>query len=436
MKIRFSTKRAVGLSTLLLLGSALFTTLTTAQTPQANAKPMHTASLERLTKVVQADIASGRLPGAVMLIHKDGKTVLHQALGKRDPDASDAMQPDSIFRIYSMTKPIVSVGLMMLVEDGKVQLGDPIAKYLPEFKNLSLGVEKKDASGSVTLVATPLAQIPGAREPTVHDLMRHTSGLTYGIFGKSLLKTQYLQAGVEQGRLSNTEFSKRLATLPLAYLPGSTWEYSRSTDLVGALIERVSGQTLAAYVQARILAPLGMKDTAFWTPAEQQNRVAQPFKVDPDTKQPVRLLDVTQAPVYESGGGGMVSTAADYLRFTRMLLAGGTLDGVRLLSSKTIALMTTDHLGADVLRVSRVIGATTGYVPGAGYGFGLGFGVRLADGEASNAGSAGDYAWGGLGGTYFWIDPKENLIGIWMIQAPFQREYYRNLFKNLVYGAF
>jgi CubicO group peptidase (beta-lactamase class C family) len=435
MTTRSSRSRAFGMSALVLC-SALVATSATAQTPQGSPKPMHTASLERLTKVVQADIAAGRLPGAVMLIHKDGKTVLHQALGKRDPDAPDAMQPDSIFRIYSMTKPIVSVGLMMLVEDGKVQLGDPIAKYLPEFKNMSLGIEKKDASGSVTLVATPLSQIPGAREPTVHDLMRHTAGLTYGIFGKSLLKTQYLQAGVEQGRLNNTDFSKQLATLPLAYLPGSTWEYSRSTDLVGSLIERVSGQTLAAYVQARILAPLGMKDTAFWTPPEQQNRVAQPFKLDPESKQAVRLLDVTKAPVYESGGGGMVSTATDYLRFSRMLLAGGTLDGVRLLSSKTIALMTTDHLGADVLRASRVIGATTGYVPGAGYGFGLGFGVRLADGESSNAGSAGDYSWGGLGGTFFWIDPKENLIGIWMMQGPFQREYYRNLFKNLVYGAF
>ena len=409
-----------------------------ASSPPASTVPntLHAASLERISRTIQADIDAGRLPGAVMVLHKDGKTVLNKALGKRDPDASDAMQADSIFRIYSMTKPIVSVGLMMLVEEGKVQLADPVSKYLPEFKNLQLGVEKKDAAGNVTLERTPLAKVPGSREPTVQDIMSHSGGLTYGVFGKSLIKSEYLKAGVEQGQVNNTEFAKRLATLPLAYLPGTTWEYSRSTDLVGALIERVSGQTLGAFLQARILTPLGMKDTGFWVPPEQQGRIAQPFKQDPDSKAPVRLLDATKPPVFESGGGGMVSTAVDYLRFTRMLLAGGELDGVRLLSRKTLALMTSDHLGADVIRTSRMIGTTTGYLPGAGYGFGLGFAVRVAEGESPSAGSVGDYAWGGLGGTYFWIDPKENLIAIWMMQGPFQREYYRNLFKAQVYGAF
>jgi CubicO group peptidase (beta-lactamase class C family) len=317
-----------------------------------------------------------------------------------------------------------------------VQLVDPIATYLPEFKNLSLGVEAVNAAGHKVLQSIPLGKVPASREPTVQDLLRHTSGITYGIFGESLLKTQYLQAEVEHGKHSNTEFSKRLAALPLAYAPGTIWEYGRSTDVLGALIERVSGQTLGAYLQARIFAPLGMVDTGFSVPAAQHARIVQPFAIDPDGQLPVRLLDPTKVPVYESGGGGLMSTAADYLRFARMLLAGGTLDGVRILSRKTIALMTSDHLGPDVLRASRVLGTTTGYIPGPGYGFGLGFAVRTTDGEASSPGSVGDYSWGGLAGTYFWNDPKENLIAIWMMQGPQQREYYRSLFKNMVYGAF
>jgi CubicO group peptidase (beta-lactamase class C family) len=397
---------------------------------------MHTPSLERITRIVQADIDAGRLPGAVMLVHKDGKTHLNQALGKRDPSAADPMRTDSIFRIYSMTKPVASVGLMMLVEDGLVQIADPVARYLPEFEDLTLGVVGRDDVGQPLLERIPLGEVP-CRAPTVQDLLRHTSGLTYGIFGESMVKSEYRKAGVEQGRLTNTEFSKRLATLPLAYAPGTVWEYSRSTDLVGALIERVSGKTLGVYLQERIFGPLGMVDTGFAVPPAQQARVAQPFAIDPDsTTLAVRLLDTSKIPVYESAGGGLLSTAPDYLRFARMLLAGGTLDGVRILSAKTIGLMTSDHLGADTIRASRVPGANTDYIPGPGYGFGLGFAVRLTDGQASNPGSAGDYAWGGLAGTYFWNDPKEKLIAIWMMQGPYQREYYRGLFKNLVYGAF
>lgn len=398
---------------------------------------MHTPSLERITPIVQADIDAGRLPGAVMLVHKDGKTLLDQALGKRDPDAVDPMRTDTIFRIYSMTKPIASVALVMLVEDGLVQIADPVAKYLPEFEGLTLGVPGRDDVGQPLIERIPLTELPGTRAPTVQDLLRHTSGLTYGIFGDSMVKAEYRKSGVEQGKLTNTEFSHRLAMLPLAYAPGTVWEYGRSTDIVGALIERVSGQTLGTYLQARIFGPLGMGDTGFAVPTASQARIAQPFAIDPDsTTLAVRLLDTSKVPVYESAGGGLLSTAPDYLRFARMLLAGGTLDGVRIVSAKTIALMTSDHLGADIIRASRVSGANTEYLPGEGYGFGLGFAVRLGSGEASNAGSAGDYSWGGLAGTYFWNDPKENMTAIWMMQGPYQREYYRNLFKNLVYGAF
>jgi CubicO group peptidase (beta-lactamase class C family) len=305
---------------------------------------MPTPSLAHITRTVQADIDAGRLPGVVMVLHHNGQTLLNQALGLRDPaapdpTARDPMRTDSIFRIYSMTKPIVSVALMMLVEEGKVQLLDPVARYLPEFADLSLGVETLDAAGRKVLQRQPLADV-SANVPTVLDLLRHTSGLTYGSFGDSLLKTEYVNAGVESERLSNTELSQRLATLPLAYAPGTIWDYSRATDVLGALIERVSGHSLGAFLQTRILGPLGMVDTGFSVPPAQQARIAQPFAIDPDSQQAVKLQDPTQVPVFESGGGGLMSTAGDYLRFTRMLLAGGTLDGTRIVSAQTVGLMT------------------------------------------------------------------------------------------------
>lgn len=419
------------LITIACSSALMLSACSTLGTDKATPRAMNASTLRNLDDTLTRDVAAGRLPGAVVMVYRDGRIVHERVFGMRDAPSQSPMTADSIFRIYSMSKPIVTVGLMMLVEDGRVQLNEPVARYLPEFKELQLGVEKKDAAGNLVL-----ERVPSPRAPTVQDLLRHTSGLTYGVFGKSLVKSEYLKAGVHKADLSNTEFSRKLATMPLAYVPGTTWEYSRSTDVVGALIERVSGQTLGVYLQQRILGPLQMKDTGFSVPADKLNRLAEPLKIDPDSKQAVTLLDVTKPPVFESGGGGMVSTAADYLRFSRMVLAGGELDGVRILSPKTMQLMTRDHLGADVIRASRAPGASTGYLPGPGFGFGLGFAVRVAEGEAVNPGSVGEANWGGLGGTYFWIDPRENLIGIWMMQAPGQREYYRHLFKNMVYGAF
>jgi CubicO group peptidase (beta-lactamase class C family) len=399
---------------------------------------MPTPSLQHITRTVQADIDAGRLPGVVMVLHHKGRTVLNQALGLRDPAAHEPMRTDSIFRIYSMTKPIVSVALMMLVEEGAVELSDPVARHLPEFANLSLGIEALNAAGHKVLQRQPLTEV-SAEAPTVLDLLRHTSGLTYGSFGDSLLKTEYIQAGIESHRLSNTELSQRLTTLPLAYAPGTVWEYSRATDVLGALIERVSGHSLGNFLQARILGPLGMVDTGFSVPPAQQARIAQPFAIDPDSQQAVKLLNPTRVPVFESGGGGLMSTAGDYLRFTRMLLAGGTLDGTRIVSAATVSLMIRDHLGTEIIRASRLLSANTQanteYSPGPGYGFGLGFAVRVNDSEATIPGSPGDYYWGGLGGTHFWNDPQENLSAIWMMQAPYQREHYRSWFKNIVYAA-
>lgn len=385
----------------------------TGFTPQAVA---------RLESAIGARIAAGEIPGAVLLMARHDE-VLERAFGRQRPDGDQPMTIDTIFRIYSMTKPVVSVATMMLAEAGRFLISDPVSKFLPEFKNVQVGVEVPDADGKLVLHLEPCRA-----EMTIQDLLRHTAGLTYGIFGIStLVKEAYRTSGVDSSRVSNAELVTRLAALPLALQPGTCWEYSRATDVLGALLERVSGQTLDVYLHEQILAPLGMVDTGFWTAPAEQHRLAEAFEIDPVTGNKVRLLDVTRPPIFLSGGGGMVSTARDYLRFARMLKNGGELDGVRLLSRKTIEFMTADHLGA-------LPGAMEGpmYLPGPAYGFGLGFGVRLATGCAQTPGSIGDYNWSGLAGTYFWIDPAEDLIAIWLMQAPEQRDTYRQLVRMLV----
>lgn len=381
--------------------------------------------LSRISRVIDADIGAGRIPGAVMLIAHRGEIVFEKAMGLRDPAVGTPLAMDAIFRIYSMTKPVVSVGLMMLVEEGKLLISDPVSKHLPELSGLKVGIESIGEDGRATL-----SLVPAVREMTVQDLLRHTSGLTYGIFGESLVKSEYRQAGVERMGITNAEFIAKLATLPLAYHPGTTWEYSRSTDVLGILIERITGLTLDVFVEERILNPLKMHDSGFWVRPDQQHRIAEPFDTDPDTGQQIRLLNICSKPSFLSGGGGMVSTAHDYLRFANMLHGGGAHDGVRLLSPKTVRYMTSDHLCA-------IPGATASptFLPGPGYGFGLGFAVRTSVGAAYTPGSIGDFNWSGLGGTYFWIDPVEDLVAIWMMQAPEQRAHYRQLYRNLVYGA-
>ncbi len=381
--------------------------------------------LRCMVGAIEAQVATGRIPGATLLLSRHGQQ-FEQAFGRQKPDAPQPMATDTIFRIYSMTKPIVSVALMMLVEQGRLLISEPVSNFLPEFKGLQVGVESIGEDGKPQLALTPCIN-----EMTVQDLLRHTAGLTYGIFGaQTLVKAAYRDSGVESRNVSNAELVTELGQLPLAYQPGTVWEYSRATDVLGALLERLSGQTLDVYLQEQIFAPLGMIDTGFWVDPAQQHRIAEPFEVDPVTGNKVRLIDVTQRPSFLSGGGGLVSTAHDYLRFARMLLNQGELDGVRLLSRKTLAFMTVDHLGA-------LPGAMNGpmYLPGAGYGFGLGFGVRLAEGGPFTPGSVGDYNWSGLAGTYFWIDPQEDLIAIWLMQAPEQRNYYRQLIRNLVAGC-
>jgi len=378
---------------------------------------LSTAGLARLGRVMQGEVERGLVPGAVALIARRGQLGYFESFGQRDPASGAPMAKDSIFRIYSMTKPIVSAAAMMLWEEGRFLLSDPIAKYLPELGDVRVAVEQ----------GADLGRVDAERPITIQDLLRHTSGLTYEFRGNGPVHKMYTAARIYSRDQTNADQVERLGKLPLLHQPGTKWEYSRSTDVVGRLVEVLSGMSLGQFLQQQLFVPLGMTDTAFHVPVPLQARLAEGFAKDPETGAGVQLLNVKTAPKFESGGGGLVSTAADYARFLQMLLNRGRLDGERFLSRKTIELMTADHLGA-------ITGAPDLLLPG--YGFGLGFAVRLQPGIAHVPGSVGQYFWGGLAGTTFWVDPAEQLFAILMIQAPGQRDYFRTLFRDLVYAAF
>ncbi|MET3494367.1 serine hydrolase domain-containing protein [Variovorax boronicumulans] len=413
-----------------VLGLSLAAPLLAAAQSLPTATPervgLSTERLQMLTDVLKADVASGKIPGAVLLVARQGKVAWFEAVGKLDPVAGTPMQRDGIFRIYSMSKPITSVAAMTLVEDGRLKLDDPISVYLPEYANMTVGVEKPGADGKPALETVP------ARRPiTVQDLMRHTSGLTYGFFGPGLVKQAYNAAGLGANDPTNAEFSQRLAKLPLAYQPGTTWDYSQSTDILGRVIEVVSGQSLYQFEKARLFDPLGMKDTTYYVPEPaRQPRIAEPLPTDRSFGVGADLNDPRIVRKLESGGGGLVSTAGDYARFLQMLLNGGSLDGKRYLGPRTIALMTADHSNAGAGIVPGPL-----YLPGPGYGFGLGFAVRRNDGEAPYPSGGGEYNWGGAGGTYMWVDPKNEMFVVLMLQSPKHRTHYRSLTRNMIYSA-
>src|SRR6202012_4309394 len=357
--------------------------------PLPEAKPedigLSTAGLARLGRGMRGEVERGRVPGAVALVARRGRMAYFEAFGERDPASAAPMQSDTIFRIYSMTKPIVSVAAMMLWEEGRFLLSDPISKYLPELGALKVAVAR---GGEID-------QVDAERAITVQDLLRHTSGLTYEFRGNGPVHKMYMAARIYSRDQTNAEQVAALSKLPLLNQPGTKWEYSRSTDVLGRLVEVLSGVSLGEYLQEHILKPLGMIDTAFYVPSASLGRLAEGFAKDPDTGSGVQLVNVKDAPKFESGGGGLVSTTADYARFLQMLLNRGKLDGVRYLSRKTIELMTSDHLGP-------ITGAPDLLLPG--YGFGLGFAIRLQPGISHVPGSVGQYFWGGLAGTTFWVD--------------------------------
>ena len=346
------------------------------------------------------------------------------------------MAKDSIFRIYSMTKALASVGAMILVEDGKVQLTDPVAKFLPEFKNVQVSTPRSDGMGQLTY-----GLVPADRQPTIQDLLRHTAGLAYGeITGNARVKTAYTNAGLFTPgadyfsiELTPDEFSAKIAETPLAYQPGTTWEYSLAVDVLGRVVEKASGKRLSEFLDERVFKPLKMTDTGFSVPADRMARLSQPFAVDPASGAPNKLIDVSKPPKNDSGGAGAISTAADYLRFSQMLLNGGELDGARILSRTTVALMASDHLPPAIRQTVQPGEQLLGV---QGYSFGLGFAVRKEQGVSGVHGSPGEFTWAGYAGTYFWIDPKEQLVGVLMTQAPGpSRPYYRRMLRALTYQA-
>ena len=384
---------------------------------QAGLCPQRT---RQLMAALQAEVQRQRLPGAVALIARHGKLALLESVGSLDPASGVAMPTDAIFRIYSMTKPIVSVAALMLMEQGQLLLSDPAAKYLPEFANQQVG---RLVDGTLQLQAV-------RQGATLQDLLRHTAGMTYEFMGSSPVQRQYAQARMGSRERSNADFSCQLATLALMFEPGSAWEYGRATDVLGRVIEVVSAQTLGAFLQQHIFAPLGMKETWFSVPPEHHARIAEPFARDPEGGVQMRLIDVREAAALESGGGGLASTASDYARFLQFMLNQGQLDGVRLLGPRTLDFMTADHLGDIPIHSA----ASRALLP-LGHGFGLGVAVRRQLGVASVPGSPGSYYWGGMAGTTFFVDPAQDLFACLMLQAPNQREYYRMLFRNMVYAA-
>lgn len=367
---------------------------------------------QRLMDVLRREVDSGRLPGAVALIARRGQVALFDSVGVQDPASGAVMQPDSIFRIYSMTKPVVSVAVMMLLERGQLLLSDPVGQHLPEYAQQQ--------------VHTASGLVPPTQPATVQDLLRHTAGLTYEFLGDSPVQRQYCQVKIASRERNNAEFSQTLAALPLQFQPGSVWAYSRATDVLGRLVEVISGQTLGQFLQQEIFAPLGMVDTGFVVPPAQQHRIAEPFAHDPDGGVPMKVLDPKQALAMEGGGGGLMSTTLDYARFLQFMRNKGELNGVRLLGPHTVDFMTADHLG-DI--------PADGTLLPPGHGFGLGFAVRTAPGLSPVPGSVGLYYWGGIAGTTFFVDPALDLYAVLMIQAPNQRDYYRPLFRDLVYAA-
>lgn len=403
----------------------------------------HGMSGDRLARIGrfidEAYIATGKLPGALVQVWRRGELALSTVLGLADRERQVPLAEDAIFRIYSMTKPITSVAAMMLVEECKLALDDPVSKYIPAWDKLGVY-----AGGFMESFQTR----PPARPMLVVDLLRHTSGLTYGFQQHTNVDAAYRQLKLGDLFVEDTleGVIDKLATLPLEFSPGEAWNYSVATDVLGYLVQKISGMPFETFLKERILEPLGMVDTGFHVPADKASRFCACYAVGalgskvisangPALMDDPRTSPFLKPPVFISGGGGLVSTAADYMRFARMLLQGGELDGVRLLGPKTLALMTANHLpgGADLPRLSRSLFSEAAY---DGVGFGLGFATTLTPATTLIPGSAGDFFWGGAASTFFWVDPQEDLIGLFLTQVlPSSAYPVRRQLRTLVYGA-
>lgn len=380
--------------------------------------------LNRIGPVMRRFVDNGELPGTLTFIARHGQPVHLDTYGFADLEAQKPLTPDTIFRIYSMTKPITSVAVMMLHEQGHFLLQDPIAKFIPAFDDTKVLVGRGFQGPEFAPPRTPI---------TIRHLLSHTAGLSYGFHEDTLIEEQYRQAKFHEADLSNEERANKIAGLPLVFHPGEGWRYSVATDVLGRLVEVVSGQSLGDYLQAHIFEPLGMVDTGFWAAPAAVDRLAANYKVGENGR-----LCVSDAPAQStfarpranmSGGGGLVSTLRDYFRFTQCLLNGGRLDGVRLLSPRTVRLMVANHLPDHLLPFG--VGPNLLW----GHGFGLGFRVVLDPGQAGFLSSAGEYGWSGAAKTYFWIDPKEDMLAIFMTQIMQSDHPVQQYFRALTYQA-
>jgi CubicO group peptidase (beta-lactamase class C family) len=387
-------------------------------TARPEAVGMSSQRLNRLTTEMKAIAERGDVPGVVTMVARKGKVVHLEATGKRELESGTPMQKDTIFRIYSMTKPITGVAMMMLFEQGKWQLNDPVSKYIPEFADLK--VAKVDpANGSVTTV-------PSNHPMTMRELMSHSGGLTYGFFGGTAVDKQYVDNKVFDQSQPMQTFIERLGKTPLLFQPGERWHYSVSVDVQGYLVEKLSGQPFPEFLQQHVFGPLKMVDTAFYVPEAKMNRLAEFYfrGKDGKTVKHPGVADYSKPPVFPSGGGGLVSTASDYMRFCQMLLNGGTLDGQRILSPLTVNLMRTNMLPQSAPTM------------GPGTGFGLDFAVIEDPAAGGGYGGEGAYFWGGYAGTWFWIDPVYQLIVIGMIQERGDElPDFRALSRSLTYQS-
>jgi CubicO group peptidase (beta-lactamase class C family) len=390
--------------------------------PGAHLNPQ---KLEKVSEFFRNEVATGKIPGAILMIQQHGKPIYHESFGVQDVTTKTPITDKTIFRIFSMSKPITSVAAMMLIDQGKLRLDQPLGVFIPSFATTKVGVEKKPATGDSTLELVPLT-----RPVTIKDLMTQTSGITYGFYGDSLVRKAYANAKIYDGDFDNADFAERIAKLPLAEQPGTLWDYGHSTDILGRVIETVAGTSVLQFEKEALFDPLGMTDTVFYvTDPEKQKLIAKPMPNDADYRVG---FDPTVVRKWESGGGGMLTTMADFSRFSQMILDGGKFDGKQYLSPKAFELMTSDHVGPG-----SGVARDYFYFPGDGFGFGLGFGVRTDPGNAKPPppGSLGELKWDGASGCYFVIDRKQDMFFVLLEQTPSERQRIQKAVKQLIYEA-
>jgi CubicO group peptidase (beta-lactamase class C family) len=396
-----------------------------AESAPPQAPTFSRAALDRFGDLIRKEIAADKIPGGVLLIQQHGKLVYLESFGVRDPATKAPMTPDTIFQVYSMTKAITSVAAMMLVEDGKLSLDDPVSKYIPAFADAKVGVDDSDEVGQ-----RPLRLVPLKRPITIKDLLRHTSGITYGFYGEGVVRRLYGDPKLFAGDPDNAEFADRIAKLPLADQPGVRWDYGHSVDVLGRVVEVVSGQSLFQFEKQRLFDPLGMSETNYFVADEAKwSRIARPLPADRFDRPLAGIKDPTLPRRFESGGAGLNTTIGDYARFLQMLLNKGELDGKRYLKPETVALMTKDQIGPETGIIHDPF-----YFPSPNSGFGLGFAVRTSP-PAGTTWPLGEYRWDGAGGAFYFVDPVDDMFAIFMVHSPTQGGRIQLALKTLMYEA-